>query len=62
MTIEQAKTIATDAAYKWNKSFVVWRMPAWPIAVYGVLEEERGLPKLAIVAHTATAPKTGMLF
>lgn len=48
MTHEGAISTGQAAAERFGKPFVVYRLPAWPDAVYGVIAVDRGLPNEAV--------------
>lgn len=49
MTRPEAISTAQGAATRFGKPFVVYRLPAWPPTVFGVVAEDRGLPPEASV-------------
>jgi len=61
MTLDQAKDAARSEAMRLNRSFMVWRMPAWPVDCWAIIEQ-RELPPEAQIAETVGVPTTGMLF
>jgi hypothetical protein len=61
MTFESAKTIARQVAAHYSKPFVVWRMPAWPTDVYGVIDPEK-MPVQGVVAEKVEPRVQGSLF
>lgn len=44
MTRSDAITTGQNAAVRFGKPFVVYRLPAWPRDVFGVIAVDRGLP------------------
>ena len=47
MTHAEAITTGQAAADRFGKPFVVYRLPAWPVGVYGVQAMANGLPREA---------------
>lgn len=44
MTHQEAIDTGRGAAARFGKDFVVYRIPAWPADVFGVIAADRGLP------------------
>lgn len=69
MNRDEALSTAQAAANRFGKVFVLYRLPAWPTGVYGVVAEDRDLPPQADIstrlvpfgAPTPAAPQ-GSLF
>lgn len=57
MTLEQAKTIAAAQ----TTPHLVWRMPKWPVGVYGVIAK-RPMPDEAEVIEVKPVGGQGSLF
>ena len=63
MTLEAAKLMAADAAFKTGRDHMVWRMPKWPPGfAVRASADILNMPKEVEVAHVAKAPETGRLF
>lgn len=54
--------VGNDLAALHDKPFVIYRLPAWPSGIMGVLPKDRGLPPEAEVIQECKPPETGLLF
>jgi hypothetical protein len=49
VTLDGARSTAQNAAVRFCKAFVVYRMPGFTPGEYGVIAEDRGLPDNATI-------------
>lgn len=67
MNRDAAVSTAHVLAARHEKTYLVYRFPAWPDQVYGLIEDDRGLPASAeilarIEPATRTTPQQAVLF
>jgi 4'-phosphopantetheinyl transferase EntD len=61
MTLERAHDVAIEQAAKARVPFVVYRFPAWPADVWGVLGRTHAeMPATAVVHETVHPPSPTM--
>lgn len=52
MTLAGAIATARDMGSRFGHAFRVYRLPAWPADVYGVMRDDRELPHEAVIVET----------